>query len=256
MRASDAAAGLDLVTEIEALPGGLLRARHTVTSTGAGSYHLTALDVVLPAADDLVEVLDFTGRHEGERTPQRRPVDDGLWLRESRTGVRRARLGHGARGAARPAWVRRAARSGACHVAWSGNTVHRLERTAPHGLAATTRTLGGGELLLPGEVELGPGGSPTRPRGCTGRGGRRARRPGRHLPTGGSAGCSGPPGAAPAGDAQRLGGGLVRPRPGGRLTRLADLAAEVGVERFVLDDGWFGARRDDHAAAGRLGGRR
>jgi alpha-galactosidase len=35
-----------------------------------------------------------------------------------------------------------------------------------------------------------------------------------------------------------------------RLTRLADLAAAVGVERFVLDDGWFGARRDDHAGLG------
>ncbi len=30
-----------------------------------------------------------------------------------------------------------------------------------------------------------------------------------------------------------------------RLTELATAAAEVGVERFVLDDGWFGSRRDD-----------
>jgi alpha-galactosidase len=35
-----------------------------------------------------------------------------------------------------------------------------------------------------------------------------------------------------------------------RLTRLADLAARVGVERFVLDDGWFHARRDDTAGLG------
>jgi alpha-galactosidase len=31
---------------------------------------------------------------------------------------------------------------------------------------------------------------------------------------------------------------------------LADVAADVGVERFVLDDGWFGARRDDTAGLG------
>ena len=33
-----------------------------------------------------------------------------------------------------------------------------------------------------------------------------------------------------------------------KLTGLAELAARVGVERFVLDDGWFGGRR--HARAG------
>jgi alpha-galactosidase len=32
--------------------------------------------------------------------------------------------------------------------------------------------------------------------------------------------------------------------------KLADRAADLGVELFVLDDGWFGARRDDHAGLG------
>jgi alpha-galactosidase len=36
----------------------------------------------------------------------------------------------------------------------------------------------------------------------------------------------------------------------GRLKDIADRAAAIGVERFVLDDGWFGARRDDHAGLG------
>ena len=35
-----------------------------------------------------------------------------------------------------------------------------------------------------------------------------------------------------------------------RLTGLADTAAELGVERFVLDDGWFRGRRDDSAGLG------
>jgi alpha-galactosidase len=34
------------------------------------------------------------------------------------------------------------------------------------------------------------------------------------------------------------------------LTRLAERAAVIGVERFVLDDGWFGARRDDTKGLG------
>ena len=35
-----------------------------------------------------------------------------------------------------------------------------------------------------------------------------------------------------------------------RLTELADVAARLGVERFVLDDGWFGNRRNDTAGLG------
>jgi alpha-galactosidase len=35
-----------------------------------------------------------------------------------------------------------------------------------------------------------------------------------------------------------------------RLDRLVDIAAEVGVERFVLDDGWFAGRTDDRRALG------
>jgi alpha-galactosidase len=35
-----------------------------------------------------------------------------------------------------------------------------------------------------------------------------------------------------------------------RLKALADTAAELGVERFVLDDGWFRHRRDDTAGLG------
>lgn len=34
------------------------------------------------------------------------------------------------------------------------------------------------------------------------------------------------------------------------LKKLADRAARVGVERFVLDDGWFGSRRNDTAGLG------
>lgn len=31
---------------------------------------------------------------------------------------------------------------------------------------------------------------------------------------------------------------------------LAEKAARIGIERFVMDDGWFGARNDDHAGLG------
>lgn len=33
-------------------------------------------------------------------------------------------------------------------------------------------------------------------------------------------------------------------------TRLAEIAAKIGVELFVMDDGWFGARNNDRAGLG------
>lgn len=33
-------------------------------------------------------------------------------------------------------------------------------------------------------------------------------------------------------------------------TRLAEIAAGIGVELFVMDDGWFGARNNDRAGLG------
>jgi len=35
-----------------------------------------------------------------------------------------------------------------------------------------------------------------------------------------------------------------------RIQKLVDIAAEIGVERVVLDDGWFGSRRNDRAGLG------
>ena len=56
-------------------------------------------------------------------------------------------------------------------------------------------------------------------------------------------------GARGPGRGQHVGGRLLRPLAD-RLTALADVAVSVGVERFVLDDGWFRGRRSDTAGLG------
>lgn len=239
--AVDTQAGLALETELESLPGGLLRGRHTVTSTVAGTYVLMALDMVLPAPDDHVELLDFTGRHEGERSPQRHPVTDGLWLREGREG--RPGLGGatlailGTRG-----FGTRTGTVLGVHVAWSGNSRFRVERSPDLGT-----TLGGGELLQPGEVALGEGDSYTTPWVVFG------------------ASEEGLDGLAEAfhtyersfdahPDHQpvvlNVWEAVWFDHDQDRLRTIADRAARVGIERFVLDDGWFQGRRDDTAGLG------
>ncbi len=237
----DESAALGLVTEAETLSGGALRVRHTVTNRGSDDYLLEGLEVVVPAGDHLVEVLDFTGRHEGERQPQRHGVTDGLWLRETRTG----RPGLGAATMlvlGTPGFSTTHGEVLGVHVAWSGNSVLRVERDA-----ATGTTIGGGELLLSGEIRIAPGSSYSTPWV--------------HL----AAAEDGLDGLAAAWHAhQRSLPAHPHHQPVvvnvweavyfdhdlTRLTAIADRAAGVGVERFVLDDGWFTGRRDDTLGLG------
>jgi alpha-galactosidase len=237
----DAVAGLDLRAEIESVTGGALRVRHRLTNLGPDDYLLEGLDVVLPVTDQLLETLDFTGRHERERNPQRHRVTDGLWLRESRVG----RPGLGAATMlvlGTPGFSTTHGEVLAVHVAWSGNSVLRVERGSDSGT-----TLGAGELLLPGEVSLASGESYTTPwvffaAADDGLDGLAAvwhayeRSLAAHPST--------QPVVLNVWEAVYFNHDL------GRLTNIADRAARVGVERFVLDDGWFAGRRDDTSGLG------
>jgi alpha-galactosidase len=237
----DKTAGLGLVTEAETLAGGSLRLRHTVTNQGPDDYAVEGLEVVVPAPDHLLEVLDFTGRHERERNPQRHEVGDGLWLRESRAG----RPGLGSPTMAvlgTPGFSTTYGEVLGVHVAWSGNSVLRVERDP-----ATGTTIGGGELLLPDEGRLAPGESYTTPwvhvvAASDGLDGLAAALHAhqRSLP------------AHPARQPVVLNvwEAVYFDHDLDRLTGIADRAASVGVERFVLDDGWFMGRRDDTAGLG------
>ena len=135
VEAADKAAGLRLVTEVEAVPGGAIRARHTLTNQGRQPYVVDSLDVVFPLPGRVGEVLDFTGRQTAERIPQRHQIGDGLWLREGRRG----HTGHDSATvlvAGVPGFTFGRGEAYGLHVAWSGNTVHRVERV-PSGLGMT-----------------------------------------------------------------------------------------------------------------------
>jgi alpha-galactosidase len=237
---TDAALGLRLELRLE--PQGLLRVRATLTNLDpAGAYTVDGLVLALPVPTQAAELLDLTGRWTRERSPQRRPFLPGAVVRDGRRG----RTGHDATlllAAGAPGFGFRSGEVWAVHTAWSGNHRSYAERL-PSGQAV----LGGGELLLPGEVRLPPGDSYTSPWlvGVYGDGlDRVSARVHRWLR------------ARP--EHPR------RPRPVvlntweavyfdhdlATLCRLADTAAQIGVERFVLDDGWFLGRRSDTAGLG------
>ncbi|WP_353713101.1 alpha-galactosidase [Arthrobacter sp. K5] len=244
----DTDAGITVESTLALHDGGLLELRHTVTNTGTTPFQLDELAAVLPVAPDAVELLDLTGRWCRERHPQRRPIHQGTWVRTGRHG----RTGHDSSllfAAGTAGFGNRHGKVWVTHLAWSGNH-EQFADTIGDG-----RTMiGGSELLGSAEVILQPDGSYTTPalfaaysdRGLDGisevfyswfRS-----RPHHVLPA--------------------AGGGKARPvvlntweavyfdHNLDTLIELADSAADLGVERFVLDDGWFRGRRDDTAGLG------
>ena len=129
------------------------------------------------------------------------------------------------------------------HVACGGNAAHLVERL-PEGVAV----LGGGELLESGEIVLEPGATYPAPTlvaawSDAGLDGLSARLHG-HI----RARPSHP--ATPRPLTLNVWEAVYFDHDLSRLLALADRAAAVGVERFVLDDGWFLGRRDDTRGLG------
>ncbi|SDQ05142.1 alpha-galactosidase [Quadrisphaera sp. DSM 44207] len=242
VRAADPAAGLALELRVELTPSGLVRARAAVRNTAPQApYRLDGLVLALPVPAEAAQLLDLTGRWGRERSPQRTAFTIGSRVRDNRRG----RTGADATlvlAACEPGAGFRAGEVWGVHVGWSGN-----HRTYAERLPSGEAVLGGGELLLPGEVRLQPGEAYETPWLY------------------GSCGHGLDEVSARFHDWMRARPGHPRsPRPViantweavyfdhdlGRLTALADAAAQVGAERFVLDDGWFRHRRDDRAGLG------
>ncbi len=234
-------AGLELTLTVELCAGGVIRSRATLTNVGPDGYGLTDLVLAYPVPEEGRELLDFAGRWSKERTPQRRELQVGQHVREGRrgrTGPDAATVLH----VGTPAFGFATGRIWAVHTAWSGNHTHYAER-----LSSGEQVVGGGELLLPGEVVLDAGQAYTSPwlYGSYGVGlDEVARRFHRFL----RARPNHPDVARPV--TINVWEAVYFDHDLDRLVDLAERAAALGVERYVLDDGWFGSRRDDHSGLG------
>ncbi|WAP53385.1 alpha-galactosidase [Arthrobacter sp. ATA002] len=239
--AEDVEAGLQILLELELAPSGLLRARAELTNTAEEPYRLQELGILLPLPSQAREILDFAGHWGGERAPQRTPLPVGVHLREGRKGRTGADAAY-VLSAGEPGFGFARGEVWGFHVGFSGN-----HRTWAERLSNGHQVLGGSELLLPGEVVLGAGESYSSPwiYGVWGNGldeqaarfhewlRARPQHPSRPRPV-----------------TLNVWEAVYFDHRLDRLTELADHAAKVGVERYVLDDGWFGSRRDDTSGLG------
>ena len=248
VRATASEVGVEVVLRYRLDEHGVLVVDTELTNRAADGDPLEvgALRAVLPLPTRADEVLDLTGRWCRERSPQRRPLADGTWLRTGRRG----RTGHDATLLMVVGTAGFGFRSGevwATHVAWSGNHEHLVERL-PEGAGAHASVIGGGEALAPGELRLAPGETHVAPsvvfvhsaEGLDGL----TRSLVHHQRAAAGYRSSARPLVLNTWEAVYFETDLEH------LRRLADTAASIGVERFVLDDGWFGSRRDDHRGLG------
>jgi alpha-galactosidase len=239
--AVDDRAALRLVLETELLPSGLVRLRAAVTNLGEETYVVDALRLALPVPTSADEILDLAGRWAKERVPQRRAMTVGTHLREGRHG----RTGADAATvlvAGEPGFDFDRGEVWGLHVAFSGNHQVAAERTFDGH-----RLLSGGELLLPGEIALAPGETYSSPRLFAGHAVGLDELAGR-FHTYLRSRPHHPRGARPV--TMNVWEAVYFDHDLERLKELANRAADVGVERYVLDDGWFGSRRDDSSGLG------
>ena len=238
----DAELGISVVTVLILHPGGLLEIRHEVHNEGASDFAVDELAVVLPVGQDGVEIMDLTGRWCRERHPQRRPVTQGTWVRSGRHG----RTGHDSSllmmvGTA--GFNNRHGKVWAGHFAWSGDHEQFVDTVADG-----RTVMGAAELLGSGEVLLTPGDHYATPA---------------YFAAYSDQGLDGISAAfyhwfrsrpqhpsTPRPVVLNVWEAVYFNHDLSVLTELAESAADLGVERFVLDDGWFRHRRNDKAGLG------
>ena len=209
---------------------------------GGDDYTLNELFYWMPLSDRATETLDFAGRWSNERNPQRKEIAIGRWVRDSHEGrsghnytIGQIALNTNTNFAHGEAW--------AVSLAWSGDVQYCVEKNYEG-----VQSIGAAEVLLPGEVILKNGESYKAPE---------------FFAWYSNQGLDGLANSLH----QHLRARVVhpkKPRPvtlnmweavyfdhnEEKIRKLVDIAAEIGVERVVLDDGWFGSRRDDRSGLG------
>ena len=237
--------GLEYEIDFDARTG-VLRIRSTLTNYGA-----TPLDVndmmtaCLTVPDGMTDIIGFTGRWTQEFTQERVARNAATYLRENRSG-RTSHFSYPAILLAATDTHESAGEVYGFHLAFSGNHRIRVDSLTDGRVLVSL-----GALLLPGEVRLAPGetyASPEIVAAYSGQGlSKLSRKFHDHVRT-------------------KLLRPAMRSKPRPvhyntweavyfdhdveKLKELATRAADIGVERFVLDDGWFGGRRHDRAGLG------
>jgi alpha-galactosidase len=243
----DTVSGVTVILLARITGTGALVMSSSLTNDRAGAYTLDrcmAGSLVIEAEQD--SITTFEGNWGAEFHMRRETLGSALWIKENRRGRTSHDRFPGVLFEERQSTDFGGTVTGA-HLAWSGNHITALDR-----LDDGRRLLHMGELFEPGEMRLATGERYDSPemvvvRDWQGLDGVTARFHD-HVRS----------------DVLSWHGGTMVPRPvllntweGNYFTHdvetlkaQASAAARLGIERFVLDDGWFGLRDDDRSSLG------
>lgn len=246
IRLEDPLQAVLLEQTITCQPGGAFRFEARLTNTGSAELTLDWLaSALIPLPWDCAGLVSWRGRHNCELAECREPMPQQAWQREVRRGI----SGHGGPPGVIVLGDGAGHHAGLVHalqLAWSGDSRLAVERD-DEGYWL----LSAGAVLQPGELVLAPGESFVAPPAILA------------VSTAGRNGAMAQHHAA-ARAMLSWPGGTMRPRPvhlnsweacyfdhdAARIGELVDAAAAIGIERFVLDDGWFRGRSNDTAGLG------
>ena len=234
LSASDPVARIAVAITLTDHVSGLISMSTRLTNTGEADYQLDrCMAASFPAPAGELMLRSFTGMWGREFQTRRETLGNGMWIQESRRG----RTSHDR---LPTLFIEGPGQRFGVTLGWSGNHQIAIDRTDDG-----QRLVHLGELFEPGEMILSAGESYVSPIAY----------------------------AAPDSETfhafvrtelTRWPGGAMAPRPvtlntwegnyfDHRIDSLkaqASAAAALGIERFVLDDGWFGQRNDDTSSLG------
>ena len=242
----DDVAGVLLEQQITLAPGGAFLFDARVENVGATLLSVDWLaSALIPLPATSTGLISWRGRHNAELVECAEPMPAQRWER----GGRRGTSGHGGPPGVLVLGEGATHHGGLVHavqLAWSGDSRIAVERD-DEGFWV----LSAGAAQAPGTVELDQGDSFTAPQAVLAVSALGRNRAAAQHHAAVRAMLAWP-------------GGAMRPRPvhlnsweacyfdhdEARIGDLAEAAAAIGIERFVLDDGWFKGRMDDTAGLG------
>ncbi|KHT04337.1 alpha-galactosidase [Pectobacterium brasiliense] len=243
--AEDAQAGLRLISELRLDPQtDVLQLRHTLENLRADAWQVQRLAVTLPVPERASDVMAFHGRWLREFQAHRLTLQHGGFIQESRRG-RSSHEYFPAFILGESAFSEQHGAVWGVHLGWSGN--HRLRADIK---TDGRRVVQAEALYLPGEITLAQSESLTTPwvyaafsdAGLNGMSQRYHTFLRQSL-------------IQFSGDKPRpvhlnTWEGIYFDHNPEYIMQMASKAADVGVERFIIDDGWFRGRHHDQAALG------
>ncbi|SEG18220.1 alpha-galactosidase [Vibrio hangzhouensis] len=241
----DAQAGLELVTELELDRYDVVKVRHCLKNNKAGVYQVNRLANTLMLPERAKELMTFYGRWVHEFQTVRQPLLQGGFQQENRRG-RTSHEHYPAMIAGTPHFGEMSGEVWGFHFAWSGNHRMRIDVKADGRRYAQAEV-----IYLPGEISLAEGESITTPwlyasyshDGLNGMSQQFHDHVRHHiLPQEFT--------AKPRPIHLNTWEGIYFDHDPDYIKSMATQAAEMGVERFIIDDGWFKGRDGDRAALG------